>query len=199
MAFRDFSFPEVLQALELTLAEADLFGGVPALDLPPEFAERMRWGIDLVLAVNTEKARSEFIVAPILLELKRLLGGSFGLFSGVEFDVDAARGLNGFCDFILTKSPLQSVLTAPVVTIAEAKNDNLRNGLGQCIAAMVGLREFNARSPAPVAAVYGVVTTGGAWEFLRLVGPELTLDVREYFVAELGRIMGILAHILKTA
>jgi hypothetical protein len=198
MAFRDFGFPDVQQALGLTLAEADLFGGVPALELTPAFAEWMRSGIDLALAVNTEKARSEFIIAPVLLELKRLLGGGFGLFSGVEFNVDAARGLNGYCDFILTKSPLQSVLTAPVVAITEAKNDNLRTGLGQCIAAMVAAQEFNARSPAPSAAVYGAVTTGAAWKFLRLAGAAVTLDVPEYFVAELGRIMGILRHILRS-
>lgn len=199
MAFRDFGFPEVQQALGLTLAEADLFGGIPALDLPAEFAEWMRSGIDLALAVNTEKARSEFIIAPVLLELKRLLGGGFGLFSGVEFNVDAARGLNGYCDFILTKSPLQSVLTAPIVAITEAKNDNLRTGLGQCIAAMVAAQVFNAQSSAPVATVYGAVTTGAAWKFLRLAGSVVTLDVPEYFVAELGRIMGILGHILRTA
>ena len=199
MAFRDFTFPEVQQNLGLTLAEADLFGAVAALDLAAEFVDRMRVAIDLALAVNTEKARSEFIIAPVLLELRRMLGGRFGLFSGVEFDVDAARGLNGYCDFILTRSPLQSVLTAPVVAIAEAKNDNLRTGLGQCIAGMVAAREFNAKSSATVAAVFGVVTTGAAWKFLKLIGPALTLDSHEYFVAELGRIMGILAHILQTA
>jgi hypothetical protein len=198
MAFRDFGFPDVQQALGLTLAEADLFGAVPALQLPAAFVEWMRSGIDLALAVNTEKARSEFIIAPVLLELKRLLGGEIGLFSGVEFNVDAARGLNGYCDFLLTKSPLQSVLTAPVVAIAEAKNDNLRTGLGQCIAAMVAAREFNVQSAAPVAVVYGVVTTGAAWKFLRLAGSAVTLDVPEYFVAELDRIMGILSHILRT-
>jgi len=197
MAFRDFGFPEVQQAFGLTLAEADLFGGIPALELPPAFVEWMRSGIDLALAVNTEKARSEFIIAPVLLELKRLLGEGFGLFSGVEFNVDAARGLNGYCDFILTRSPLQSVLTAPIVAIAEAKNDNLRTGLGQCIAAMVAEREFNAGSATPVPAIYGVVTTGAAWKFPRLAGASLTLDVPEYFVAELGRIMGILSHIVR--
>jgi hypothetical protein len=197
MAFRDFDFPGVQQALGLTLAETDMFGAVPALVLPAEFTSWMRSGIDLALAVNTEKARSEFIIAPILLELKRLLGGGFGLFSGVEFNVDADRGLNGYCDFILTKSPLQFVLTAPVVAIAEAKNDNLRNGLGQCIAAMVAAQEFNARSAAPVPAVFGAVTTGPAWKFLRLAGSTVTLDVPEYYVADLGRIMGILAHLLR--
>jgi hypothetical protein len=156
MAFRDFAFPEVQQALGLTLSEADLFSGVPALELPASFTERMRSDIALALAINTEKARSEFIIAPVLAELRRLLGGRFGLFSGVEFDVDASRGLNGYCDFILTRSPLQSVLSAPVVAIAEAKDDNLRTGMGQCIAAMVAAWEFNARSAA-VAAVHGAV------------------------------------------
>ena len=199
MAFRDFGFLDVQQSLGLTLAETDLFSQVEAIDLTAEFLGRMRGGIDLALAVNTEKARSEFIIAPVLMELRRMLGGRFGLFSGVEFNVDASRGLNGYCDFILTRSPLQSVLTAPVVAIAEAKNDNLRTGLGQCIAAMVAAREFNAKASNPMDSVYGVVTTGGAWKFLRLTGSDLTLDSREYFVAELGRIMGVLAHILRTA
>lgn len=198
MAFRDFTFPEVQQALGLQLAEADLFSGVAALELPAAFSERMHTDVVLGLAINTEKARSEFIIAPVLAELRRLLGGRFGLFSGVEFDVDAARGLNGYCDFILTRSPLQSVLTAPVVTIAEAKNDNLRTGLGQCIAAMVAAWEFNAKSAAAVSIVHGVVTTGSAWKFLQLSGTKVTLDVEEYFIAELGRIMGILAHVLAT-
>jgi hypothetical protein len=197
VAFRDFAFPEVQHALGLTLAEADLFGAVPPLPLAGGFAAQMQAGIDLALAVNTEKARSEFIIAPLLLELRRLLNDSFGLFSGVEFNVDPARGLNGYCDFILTRSPLQSVLTAPVVAIAEAKNDNLRTGLGQCIAAMVAAREFNAQSSVNVPAVHGAVTTGSAWKFLRLVGATVSLDRREYFVTDLGRIMGILAHILQ--
>jgi hypothetical protein len=198
MAFRDFAFPEVQQALGLRLAEADLFSAVPALELPAAFVERMRGDVALALAINTEKARSEFIIAPVLSELRRLLGGRFGLFSGIEFDVDASRGLNGYCDFILTRSPLQSVLTAPVVAIAEAKNDNLRTGLGQCIAAMVAAWVFNAKTSTAVSAVHGAVTTGGAWKFLRLAGADVTLDVEEYFIAELGRIMGILAHILQT-
>lgn len=197
MAFRDFGFPEVLQALGLNLTEADLFSHVPALDVPAAFSERMRSDVTLALAINTEKARSEFIIAPVLSELRRLLGGRFGLFSGVEFNVDSSRGLNGYCDFILTRSALQSVLTAPVVAIAEAKNDNLHTGLGQCSAAMVAAREFNAKSSTAVSAVYGVVTTGSAWKFLRLTGADLTLDVEQYFIAELGRIMGILTHILK--
>lgn len=197
MAFRDFSFPEVQQVFALNLVEADLFSGISALTVSAAFAERMRGDIALALAINTEKARSEFIIAPLLSELRRLLAGRFGLFSGVEFDVDSSRGLNGYCDFILTRSPLQSVLTAPALVIIEAKNDNLRTGLGQCIAAMVAAQEFNTRSGSAATVVHGVVTTGSAWKFLRLLGAEMVFDVNEYFIAEMGRIMGILAFILK--
>jgi hypothetical protein len=198
VAFEDFSFPEVQQIFGLNLTEMDLFSSVPPLSVPAAFAERMRGDIALALAINTEKARSEFIIAPLLSELRRLLGGRFSLFSGVEFDVDSSRGLNGYCDFILSRSLLQSVLTAPAVVIIEAKNDNLRTGSGQCIAAMVAAQEFNSRSARALAVVHGVVTTGSAWKFLRLSGAELVLDVEEYFIAEMGRIMGILAFILQS-
>ena len=94
----------------------------------------------------------------------------------------------------MTRSPYQFDVTAPVVAIAEAKNDNLRNGLGQCIAAMVAAREFNADGTP----VHGLVTTGTAWKFLTLDSSDLTLDIREYFLTELPAILGILAHILES-
>jgi len=103
MAFGDFAFPEVHQDLGLTVLEADLFSQVPAIVPRDDFLATLAEGATLALAINTEKAKSEFIIAPLLLELRRLMGGAIGLFSGVELDVDAAKGLNGVCDFILTK------------------------------------------------------------------------------------------------
>jgi hypothetical protein len=199
MAFRDFTFPEVQQALGVIVSEADLFSGIPRVEVREEFAATIRDGADLALAVNTEKARSEFIIAPLLLELRRSLKGRFGLFSGVEFNVDASRGLNGFCDFILTKSPRQIILSAPLVAIVEAKNDNLRTGFGQCIAAMVAAREYNLKSDAAIAVVYGAVTTGGAWKFLQLRQNEVIIDIHEYYIVDIAKIMGVLANMVQGA
>jgi hypothetical protein len=198
MSYRDFTFPEVQKHFGLSLTESALFPTVAAIDLSEEFLDRMREGAELALLTSTEKARSEFIIAPVLLELRRRLRPRFGLFSGVEFNVDSSRELNGFCDFILTRSPLQSSITAPVVAIVEAKNDNLRSGLGQCIAAMVAAREFNLTTKSDLAneAVYGAVTTGSLWRFLQLAKDALTIDSREYNLSELSKIMGILASIL---
>jgi hypothetical protein len=196
MSFPDFTYPNVEVDLGLSVAEESLFGDIRSLDLSKEFLERLRFSTDLGVALNTEKARSEFIVAPLLVELKLRLGRNFGVFSGVELDVDTSRGLNGVCDFLLTRSPLQTKMSAPVLAIIEAKNDNLRSGLGHCIAATVAAREFNAMEKRPPSPVFGAVTTGTAWQFLRIDGSALTLDVHEYSIAEPGRILAILAQIV---
>jgi hypothetical protein len=199
MAFQNFSFPAVAQDLGLTLADADLFAQVPAAPVRPDFLAQVLDGANLASAINTDKARSEFVIAPVLLELRRLHPGRLGLFSGIELDADAARGLNGVCDFVITRSPRQHVVSAPLITIVEAKNDNLRAGLGQCIAAMCAAQLLNQAASAPVAAVYGAVTTGGAWKFLRLRGADVTLDLVEYHIESLGKILGILGDIVETA
>jgi len=199
MPFNEFKFPEVQQQLGLSLDEADLFAGVAPLSLPQEFVRSLTEDAHLALAINTEKARSEFIIAPILLELRRLLERRVGLFSGVELNADPSRGLNGVCDFIITRSPLQHVLCAPLITIVEAKNDNLRSGLGQCIAAMVAAQLFNQQTQTAVEAIYGVVTTGSDWKFLRLQGEKITLDLKEYYVIDPGQIMAILAESVRRA
>ena len=198
MSFGNFTFPQVQQDLGLVLRETDLFSQVPAMALRDDFVATVTDGATIALVINTEKAKSEFIIAPILLELHRLLGGAMGLFSGVEFDVDAAKGLNGVCDFILSRAASHFVLSAPLVTIVEAKNDNLRNGLGQCIAATYAAGVFNQEAGNPIPAVFGVVSTGSAWKFLRLEGSTVTLDLKEYYIDNLGKILGVLKHIVGT-
>jgi hypothetical protein len=196
MAFQNFLFPQVVQDFGLTLADEDLFSSVPPVAVRPDFLGQVLEGTNLASAINTEKARSEFVIAPILFELRRLHTGHLGLFSGIELNADPSRGLNGICDFVITKSPSQHVLTAPLITIVEANNDNLRAGMGQCIAAMCAAHVLN--QPAPVAAVYGAVTTGGAWKFLRLRNTDVTLDLVEYHVESVAKILGILWHIVET-
>ncbi len=197
MAFRDFTYPEVEDKLKLTLADADLYSSIPPISDLGDFPRRFQKGADVAIAINTEKARSEFIIAPILLETRTLLHDQVSLFSGIELNVDSSRGLNGFCDFIITRSPMQSALKAPIATITEAKNDNIGTGMGQCIAAMVAAREFNAKANPPIKeTIHGVVTTGGTWKFLRLIDASLTVDSKEYYLSDLARILGILVHIL---
>ena len=199
MSFADFTFPQVQQALGLTVAEADLASALPAVPLREDFVTTLTDGAAIALAINTEKAKSEFIIAPVLLELRRLLGGAVGLFSGVALDVDPGKGLTGVCDFILTKATRQFILSTPLVTVVEAKNDNLRNGLGQCIAEMYAAALYNQQEGGTIEAVWGVVTTGSAWKFLRLENTTVTLDVKEYYIDNVGKILGVLRHVVENA
>jgi hypothetical protein len=197
MAFNDFRFPQVQQDLGLTVNEAELFDAAVPVVVRPEFQTHLEMGTEVALAINTEKARSEFIIAPVLLELRILIGDRLGLFSGVAIEGDAELGLNGNCDFILTTSGRQLVVVAPVVAIVEAKNDNLLSGLGQCIASVVAARMINDREGSIGRIVYGAVTTGSAWKFMQLDCAKLTIDRREYSIDNVGKILGIFRDIVQ--
>jgi hypothetical protein len=82
---------------------------VPDHAISPLLQMLLEENVPLALAINTEKARSELIVTPILLEVWRLMRREISLFSGIEFNVAPDRGLNGVCDFILSRSPMQLV------------------------------------------------------------------------------------------
>jgi hypothetical protein len=101
-----------------------------------------------------------------------------------------------YSDFIVSRSPEQLFIAAPAVIIIEAKNENIKGGLAQCLAAMLAAQIFNARAGKEFDAIYGVVTTGSAWKFLRLTGQTATIDLREYYLNELGGLLGVLLHIV---
>lgn len=69
------------------------------------------------------------IISPILLEIRRKFNYKISLFSRIDFTVDSQRGLNGFCDFILSLSSEQLLVRSPVVVLVESKNENLIYGL----------------------------------------------------------------------
>jgi hypothetical protein len=161
MAYSEFTLDGVRRAFALILDErGDLFAMVPDHAISPLLRTLLEENVPLALAINTEKARSELIVMPILLEVWRLMRREISLFSGIEFNVAPDRGLSGVCDFILSRSPIQLVLSAPVLTVVEAKDDNIKSGLGQCVAEMIVARVFNEREGEGPTIIYGVVTTG---------------------------------------
>lgn len=198
MAYSEFTIDEIKSRFELRIAETDeRFAAVPPATVSAFLTQTLTENIPLATAISTEKARSELIIAPVLLEVRRQVERRASLFSGVEFTVDQSRGLNGVCDYLLSLSPEQLTIEVPVVAVVEAKNDSLKSGLGQCMAEMVAARLFNQRKGRDVPRVYGVVTTGSLWKFLQLEGDVITLDPREYPISELGRVVGVLVSMLR--
>ncbi|NEP10091.1 MAG: hypothetical protein F6K14_07710 [Symploca sp. SIO2C1] len=194
MAYSDFTLDRVKKEFGLTLSDkVDIFADVPEYKCSESLAEILRENLPLALASNTEKSRSEMIIAPILIELRKQLQHQISLFSGIEFNIDSAKGLNGSCDFIISRSSELLLITAPVIAIVEAKKENINAGLGQCIAEMVASQLFNEREENKIETIYGVVTTGTNWRFLKLEGQVISIDLSEYYINNVNKILGILA------
>lgn len=193
MAYSDFSLAKVRDSFGLTLDESkDLFSSVAPV-VPSEMLTLILADyVPLATAIATEKARSEFLIAPLLAEVRRQLDNQISLFSGNEFSVDTKLGLYGFCDYIVSRSPEQLMITAPVMTIVEAKRENIVGGFGQCIAAMVAAQLFNQQAGRRAETIYGAVTTGTNWKFLTLTGKTVSVDRVEYFINQPDKILGIL-------
>ena len=199
LAYTDFTLEGAEARLGLTAKLGDLFPGLRPLS-PPAWLDQSLDRGRATAALVSEKARSEFIVAPVLLACRELVTGELAIYSGQRLDVDPDRGLVGECDYILAMTAPVPRLRAPLVTVLEAKRGDIEPGLGQCAAQMVAARVFNERAGAATPGpVYGVVTTGEAWQFLRLDRADLTLHSARLYVDNLGGVLAALQAALRAA
>ena len=198
MAYNKFTINQIRKQFGIQVIESpNLFGSVTPV-APSEILRTLLVSyIPLAEAIGTEKAKSEFIVAPILAELRALSKQQISLFSGLEFNIDEAEGLTGRCDFIISASPLQLSLTSPVLMMVEAKNDNINEGLGQCMAEMIAAQRFNQQEGNETKAIYGCVTTGSTWRFLKLEDKRIWVDDTQYVIQMPEVVLGILVHIVR--
>lgn len=199
MAYSDFSLEAAIESFDLQEVNGPLF-----VDCPPQppgawLQETLALYRQFVLSSATEKARSEFIVAPILADLDRQNPGKFSIYSGRNLEGDRSLGLNGECDFLVGFSSGSRILRAPILTVVEAKNQDVNSGLGQCVAQLVGAWRFNQRKDSPVKRIYGCVTTGDEWQFLQLIDHQLFIDTDLYFIAQLPQLLGVLQYSLDQA
>ena len=198
MPYSQFRLEQIKSEFGITLSEQfGLFAEIPEATYSQFLSETLEYNIPLALAINSEKSRSEMIVAPILIELRKQFDNRIALFSGKDFTVDSLRGLNGFCDFLISRSPEQLIIEAPVIALVEAKNDNIESGLAQCMAETIAAQLFNQQKGNEIKKVYGVVTTGSLWKFMQLENQTISIDLNEYFVGNLGKIIGILKSFIE--
>jgi hypothetical protein len=146
---------------------------------------------DLAGTIGTEKARSELLIAPVFVELYNQANNQISFFSGVELNVDKERELNGEVDFLFSKHFQTSVVTAPIVMVAEAKRDDFDKGAAQCMAEMIAAKIFNERK-GKVEEVYGVITNGTIWQFAQFKNEEIIEVSGDYLLENIEKIIGIL-------
>ena len=184
-----------LSALGILVERNLIFNG----NIPPvEPSDYLKKTIEKNVTKNlaTEKAKSEFLIAPIVAEIEERNADVVSFYSGYQFDVDKTLGLKGFCDFVLSFSPRSLIITEPVFCIAEAKNDNLDTGIPQCIAEMYAASIFNDRKKRPISTIFGAVTFGFQWQFIRFQNMKAEVDKTIYGLESLPKILGILQHIV---
>ena len=197
MAYSNFTLDTAQEAFDLEeIDAAGIFADIKPVDPSQLLTDVLARNLPLATAIGTEKAKSEMIVADVLVELREQLECRISLFSGIDFNVDPENGLTGVCDFVVSLSPRQFSLKAPVIVLVEAKNDNLEIGLGQCVAEMVAAQRFNAQEGNDIPRIYGATTSGADWRFLKLEGKKLYIDMSVYQIAQCDKILGILASMV---
>ena len=198
MPYSNFTFDSVQETFDLGILQVIGIFAEAAPIVPSEYLSAgLAKKAPLAIAIGTEKAKSEMIVTDILVELREHFEGSISLFSGIDFNVDAKNELIGVCDFLVSLSPNQFSVTAPVIVLVEAKKDSLKDGLGQCVAEMVAAQRFNAEAGNDIPCVYGATTSGMNWLFLKLEGRQLSIDMTAYSIDRCDRLLGILASMVK--
>lgn len=197
MAYSDFTLKEVTKRFNLTIDETrDLFGHIAPVPPSALLQAVLADSTPVALALQTEKARSELIISPILMEVRRATKRQISLFSGQDFPVEPSLGLVGVCDFLLSRSPEQYLIHAPIMVVVEAKNDNFKAGLGQCVAEMVAAQKWNEREENATPIVYGAVTTGDIWKFLQIEQTSVSIDAAIYYGDRVDAILGILLYMV---
>jgi len=198
MVYSNFTLSKVKTDFGIVTNETqDLFANIPPIQPSELLTLTLKEQLPLAGAINTEKARSELVIMPILVAVRQLLTNQVSIFSGSTFEVDPEQGLEGRCDFILSRSPEQYYISSPVLTIVEAKNESIPSGLGQCVATMIAARLFNQREGIDMEVVYGAVTTGTNWKFLKLIEQAVFIDINDYYIKEIDKILGILVSTLQ--
>lgn len=169
----------------------DLIKEIPVSD----FLQRLLNNV-AKLPMKSEKARSEMVVFPILLELRDLQNNFFTIYSGDTLNVDEKIGLKGECDFIIAKDTGSLNVNAPIFQVVEAKKNDFDIGIPQCAAQMIASKIFNEKKGMDLNVIYGCVTTGEAWQFMKYIDNEILIDTRKYYLGDVGELLGVLNEII---
>ena len=195
MSYSDFTLELLRRTFSITARDGNLFESIGHLEPPSWLRQAFVSGSGLPFI--SEKARSEFIVAPILVACRELCKQKFQVFSGVRLDADSERGLKGECDFIIARSLSSYSFQSPLLLVLEAKKNYIEEGLGQCAAQMLGALIYNEKDHQPLPYLYGCVTTGEAWQFLKLEGDQLTIHPERFLLEDVGKILWLLVECLQ--
>ena len=199
MAYRDFKERDLRQKFGIQKREAALFKGEFIAPVPP--SERLAFALEdaRLITLSSEKAVSERIISNVIAELKRMMPEAVQIFSGEQINGDTEAGLNGEIDYVVTLNAMSIAPEAPILCVCESKIGRLDRAIPQAMAQLLGAERFNQKHSGdgpPITVLYGVVTDGNLWQFLRLEQNIVTVDTQLYYLNDLPTLLGAFKHIL---
>lgn len=193
MGYSDYSFKKIKDKFGIENQKLSLFPNIQHQE-PSEFLKE-HLKIANSLNLRSEKARSEAIVFPLLLDVRERSDGFFTIYSGDSLNVN--EDLRGECDFMLAKDINSYDVNYPVIQIVEAKKHDIEDlGVPQCAAQLVGARYFNLDNGIELKKIYGCATTGKLWQFLVLEGNTIYVDDKQYVLDNLTELLGVFQYII---
>lgn len=145
--------------------------------------------------ITNEKSKSERIVSPILLEASKNYTEQISFFSGEILNVKPEDDLAGECDFFFALHPPKLYIDAPIISLAEAKDEDMDWGIAQCAAQMLGAKFYNEMEGKHIPFIYGCATDGIEWQFMKLENDIYYVDSKVF--TNLSEILGVWHHIIK--
>jgi hypothetical protein len=137
------------------------------------------------LSLNSEMARREFLIAPVLTDLLHYTQATLN----VEYPVVVSNQLKGSLDYLLQNQ--QTFL------VIEAKNEDLERGFVQLAVELIALDQW-IESDQTV--LHGAISTGNIWQFGQFdrQARAVTQDLDLYRVpADLEELLQVLVRILE--
>jgi len=145
-------------------------------------------------SLTNEKTKAERVVSPILMEVSKSYRHEIAFFSGEALNVNPDDDLAGECDFFFALHPPQPYIDAPIISIAEAKDEDMDWGIAQCSAQLYGAKLFNESEGKHFPVLYGCATDGIEWQFIRFENDTFYVDSKVY--TDIREILGVWKFIL---
>ena len=183
----------VIKKFNLDMLSLNLFADVQTVEPSDWLKETLRRTETVLL--TSEKAKSERVISPILTEVFQSYRDRISFFSGEALNVKPEDDLAGECDFFFALHPPKLYIDAPIISLAESKNEDMQWGIAQCAAQMLGAKIYNETEGRHIPFIYGCATDGIEWQFMKLENDIYYVDNKVF--TDLREILGVWHHIIK--
>ena len=177
---------QVSQRFGLTAFYKNLFSDVTPVQPSAWLLETIE--IAYIAPPTNEKGKSERLVSPTLLEVYRHYGENLAFFSGEEINISSEDDLAGPCDFFFCLHPPSLYIQRPIISLTEAKDEDLEWGVAQCAAQLYAAFRFNEQQNKGLPVLYGCASDGVEWQFLKLENNTFYVDKKP--MTDLAQILG---------